>query len=757
MKLADILRTETRKKKNRKVMLFGIRSSYIRLLTGAVVVMGGIAAANGGEDPTLDINVRQQAHEPDLTRQMVVGTAESSPSIDGLLDDPSWEAAAKGTFRSLRSLEEWSRIGWTVIPTPQLGGMGTIYATWGERNLYLGFRAEKQVGHRNVPPPPKIEQRNSKELFEDDAVHIYLQPEENGKIFKILVNANGAVWDAVLSSDGGWDSSWEAGGIEAAGRDKPGSYEVELSIPFDDLGVETPEAGAEWRVNFARNELPSGEETAWSYTGEFADPDSFGILRFAGNSAAHTVAGRVVTESPVGEGAVALAGVFVQSPAGMFRTDESGRFDIPVTAPGPMVLYVGSFEYAPVVVEFEIEGKREVVPDIELEKRREGHARIVHPDVNRVMLSENPYIPNPGFEYAPIHRRYQSCPKGVAVLDCGKVVVTYTAFGRGERRGNMVVIESSTDGAETWEPEVVVSDGQRVAWGNFFHDPRGRLWMFTNPPVRVHLSRNPGESPMEWEDRGLLDPDLNPLALGENAPIALSDGTYLYTLARTERETEWLDVYASTDEGANWYLRGSAWVPPEGRAHQEPMVVERKDGSLWMLSRTHFPDLVIGESVSHDQGRTWTDVEPTNLDHTNARFYIGRLHSGRLLLIKHADEAVKGVDKWEGREDLTAYLSEDDGETWPYKLLIQDGACSYPDAAQDKDGRIYIAYDVGRHGEGAEIRMAVVTEEDIISGELAGEDSRRGIVISRTGPDPESSREFAPAWDGPVQKTPLER
>ena len=124
-------------------------------------------------------------------------------------------------------------------------------------------------------------------------------------------------------------------------------------------------------------------------------------------------------------------------------------------------------------------------------------------------------------------------------------------------------------------------------------------------------------------------------------------------------------------------------------------------------------------------------------------------------MVKHSDEAVERAGLWEGRRDLTAYLSDDDGETWPYKLLIQDGPCSYPDAAQDKDGRIYIPYDIGRHGKGAEIRMARISEEDIINGRIISEDSRLGILISRTGPRPESSKEFSFEWDRPAASMPM--
>jgi hypothetical protein len=48
---------------------------------------------------------------------------------------------------------------------------------------------------------------------------------------------------------------------------------------------------------------------------------------------------------------------------------------------------------------------------------------------------------------------------------------------------------------------------------------------------------------------------------------------------------------------------------------------------------------------------------------------------------------------------MTAYLSEDDGKTWPHTLLLDTRSTSYPDACQGKDGTLYIVHDLGRRKE----------------------------------------------------------
>jgi hypothetical protein len=64
------------------------------------------------------------------------------------------------------------------------------------------------------------------------------------------------------------------------------------------------------------------------------------------------------------------------------------------------------------------------------------------------------------------------------------------------------------------------------------------------------------------------------------------------------------------------------------------------------------------------------------------------------------------------RSSLTAFLSTDDGKTWPKSLLLDDRAeVSYPDGFQAPDGVIHILYDWNRHTD-AEILHVAFTEAD---------------------------------------------
>jgi hypothetical protein len=179
-------------------------------------------------------------------------------------------------------------------------------------------------------------------------------------------------------------------------------------------------------------------------------------------------------------------------------------------------------------------------------------------------------------------------------------------------------------------------------------------------------------------------------------------------------------VIASTDQGLTWSFRGQAIVPE--RVFDEHMIVERQDRSLWMLVRAAYG---IGESTSGDRGKTWSPGCRSGIRHVNSRFFVRRLHSGKLLLVTH--EPPDGVT----RSHLIAHLSDDDGDTWYGGLMIDERpGVSYPDGVQSPDGAIYLAYDYARRADRT-ILMATFTEQDVMNGTWASSRARRRVLINQ--------------------------
>ncbi|HVJ68648.1 MAG TPA: sialidase family protein, partial [Caulifigura sp.] len=311
------------------------------------------------------------------------------------------------------------------------------------------------------------------------------------------------------------------------------------------------------------------------------------------------------------------------------------------------------------------------------------------------------------------------------------------------------VLATSDDDGETWsKPRVVVDAHSKslpmdrsVLVGNLWTDPLGRLWLIFDQSMDMFDGRagvwcaiceNPdADSPTWTTPRRIWH------GVTLNKPTVLSTGEWMLPISLDQRDGfrqfqglfkeldayRGANVFVSGDRGVTWERRGAATFPnPDWHEH---MIVERKDGRLWMLARN---SKGIMQSTSTDGGRTWAEpTEPPGIRQPNARFHIRRLASGRLLLVKHGDK----VDAHEGRVKLSAWLSEDDGQTWQGGLILDDRkGVSYPDGFQSPDSTIYISYDRNRSTDG-EILLARFTEDDILARKLVSPKSKLQMLISR--------------------------
>lgn len=360
-------------------------------------------------------------------------------------------------------------------------------------------------------------------------------------------------------------------------------------------------------------------------------------------------------------------------------------------------------------------------------------------------------------KYADSHRAWQGIP-GIERTSNRRLWATWYSGGTGEGPVNFVLLARSDDDGATWSaPELAVdpTDPVRAYDPCLWTDPQGRLWLFW------------AQSASLWDGRGGVwaivsdDPDADkpkwsaPRRISDgvmmNKPTVLSNGDWLLPVsgwrfkkprieeglqrmgygAAREAARAWARspgdrggsmVFTSSDQGKTFSFRGQALV--KHPQHDEHMVVERKDGSLWMLIRTTYG---IGESVSRDGGATWSTGGPTDIPHPVTRFHIRRLRSGRLLMVRHVPDA----ENKKLRTNLTAFLSDDDGRTWQGGLLL-DGRdhVSYPDAVESEDGVLYIIYDRERRAA-KEILLARVREEDILAGKVVTEGSQLQMLVNK--------------------------
>lgn len=350
-------------------------------------------------------------------------------------------------------------------------------------------------------------------------------------------------------------------------------------------------------------------------------------------------------------------------------------------------------------------------------------------------------------EYCADRRVWQGIA-GIARSKRGRTFVSFYSGRNGETFGNYSLILMS-EGEREFEfdplPVAVAYAGNRsrcfdpVLWT----DPLSRLWFIWNvqPSGEVYASI-------------CEDPDASELSFGEaffigngvmmNKPTVLSTGEWLFPIAvwRAPLHSAFRSVearlglqsmaylYKSSDNGKSFVRLGGADL--KDRSFDEHMVLELRNGVIMMLVRTTYG---IGVTYSYDRGLSFSKGEDSRLGGPCSRFFISRLRSGRILLINH--------NNFSGRNNLTAFLSEDEGKSFAYSLLLDERSnISYPDAVEDENGFIYIVYDRERgigekpedfYSHAREILLAKITEADILNGTPISKGTKLKQIVSKLG------------------------
>ena len=123
------------------------------------------------------------------------------------------------------------------------------------------------------------------------------------------------------------------------------------------------------------------------------------------------------------------------------------------------------------------------------------------------------------------------------------------------------------------------------------------------------------------------------------------------------------------------------------------------------------------------------ELRPSAILNPNSRFFIGRLKSGVMLLVKNGP-----VGRKTGRSHITAFVSDDDGATWLGGLVLDErNNVSYPDAVESADGFIHVVHDRERT-KAREILHHRFTEADVRAGRLVTPGSRLKGIVNKAGP-----------------------
>lgn len=267
------------------------------------------------------------------------------------------------------------------------------------------------------------------------------------------------------------------------------------------------------------------------------------------------------------------------------------------------------------------------------------------------------------------------------------------AFCEGRRGGSSddvpidILLRRSDDQGLHWSPPVaIVSDGERTC-GNpcpvLDRDSGDLLLPFCKDNQGVFLSRSRDDGhtwdvPRDISAQALL-PGGTFVGTGPGHGIQLASGRLLIPCwvdespgPATWRPANWGKIQSSyallSDDG------GESWRPSEKLTHDTTDECEAAevDGRVYLTARSRGGRQQRGRSWSSNGGQSWSPIEfVPSLPELSCQGSILSLGDRRVLVVHPASTG--------DRSELTAYLSEDGGHTWPHAMLIYKGPSAYSD------------------------------------------------------------------------------
>lgn len=225
------------------------RMLRLRVFPLALAVVAGPLGARASDEQ--DVAVAVAAHAAGTVR------------IDGVLDEPAWEAAQPLATLTDRFL------------TRPVRRSTTFRLCYDETHWYVSALC-LQPGAMEVVTAAR---EHDSATYSEDAVEIFLQPPGQEHYYHLAINMAGVVFDQ-RNGEGG--ASWDAG-AEAAVDRATAAWSLEAAIPVAALGIDALASGQEWRIGLYRDDMGSAQYAAWSSVadGGWHQTNRFGRVRLA--------------------------------------------------------------------------------------------------------------------------------------------------------------------------------------------------------------------------------------------------------------------------------------------------------------------------------------------------------------------------------------------------------------------------------------------------------------------------------------------
>ncbi len=208
-----------------------LHGSLFVLLVSATL-LPGVSPAQSIDTGAAPVSAPTPAFNPNVLPTLNVRPTATPIVVDGLIQEPAWNHAAKAVNFSEVFPGDQSK--------PPIGIVA--YMTYDSDNLYVAFRIEDDPDHVRA----NLSDRDA--LWQDDYVGVILDPNQDGQsLYFIASNPLGVQGDsriAVNNEDEGFNLIYSA---EAAITDT--GYEVEMAIPFKSLRFPNKDVQL-WRGTF---------------------------------------------------------------------------------------------------------------------------------------------------------------------------------------------------------------------------------------------------------------------------------------------------------------------------------------------------------------------------------------------------------------------------------------------------------------------------------------------------------------------------